>query len=166
MNDANILIDLVKLELLRHFFDLGWENHTTSLVFHELFEEQQELFAPYQDEGLFIVADLDAIELLSVLEMQKSKPQLSEQDCSALYYTMKKTGILLSSDKNLREYARNKGIEVHGHLWIFDAMVTQNCLTPLMAANKLEELLNYINPKLQLPEFACKSRLELWRKSG
>jgi len=76
VNDANILIDLVKLQLLPHFFGLGWEYHTTSLVFDELFEDQQEAFAPYQDNGLFLVADLDATELMSILELQTEKPQL------------------------------------------------------------------------------------------
>ena len=164
VNDANILIDLVKLQLLPHFFSLGWEFHTTSLVFDELFEDQQEAFAPYQDNGLFLVADLDATELMSILELQYEKPQLSEQDCSALFYTIKKSGVLLSSDKNLREFAENKKVEVHGHLWIFDEMVEQNCISSCRAADKLEELINDINPKLRLPEHECKRRFGLWRK--
>lgn len=164
VNDANILIDLVKLQLLPHFFALGWEYHTTSLVFDELYEEQQEAFAPYQDKGLFLVADLEATEVVTILELQISKPQLSEQDCSALYYTIKSSGVLLSSDKNLREFAENKGVEVHGHLWIFDAMVAQKCISPTRAAEKLEELISTINPKLRLPDHECKRRLGLWRK--
>jgi hypothetical protein len=64
VNDANILIDLVKLQLLPHFFGLGWEYHTTSLVFDELFTEQQEAFAPYEDSGRFLVAELDSTELM------------------------------------------------------------------------------------------------------
>ncbi|MDP1621331.1 MAG: hypothetical protein Q8M08_03240 [Bacteroidales bacterium] len=71
VNDANILIDLVKLQLLPHFFGLGWEYHTTSLIFEELFENQREAFAPYQDNGLFIVADLDAEELGAILNYKK-----------------------------------------------------------------------------------------------
>jgi predicted nucleic acid-binding protein len=164
VNDANILIDLVKLQLLPHFFGLGWEYHTTSLVFDELFEDQQEAFAPYQDKGLFHVADLDETELVSILELQIAKPQLSEQDCSALFYTIKNSGVLLSSDKNLREYAEDKGVEVHGHLWILDEMVAQNCISPSRAADKLEELIDAINPKLRLPDHECKRRLGQWRK--
>jgi predicted nucleic acid-binding protein len=164
VNDANILIDLVKLQLLPHFFGLGWEYHTTSLVFEELFEDQQEAFFAYQDKGIFFIAELDATELVTIIELQLEKPQLSEQDCSALFYTIKKAGVLLSSDKNLREFAENKSVEVHGHLWIFDAMVAQNCISPPRAADKLEELINNINPKLRLPDHECKRRLGLWRK--
>ena len=166
VNDANILIDLVKLRLLPHFFALGWEFHTTSLVFEELYEEQQEAFAPYQDKNQLIVDDLGNQEILSILELQLERPQLSEQDCSALYYSIKTTGTLLSSDKNLREFAAKKNVEVHGHLWIFDAMVAQNCITPLRAAEKLEELIETVNPKLKLPEHDCIKRIDLWRKKG
>ena len=166
VNDANILIDLVKLQLLPHFFGLGWEYHTTSLIFDELYEDQQEAFAPYQDKGVFIVADLDAKELGKVLELQIEKPQLSEQDCSALFYTMKTSGILLSSDKNLRDFAENKKVDVHGHLWIFDVMVAQKCISPTRAAEKLEELINVINPKLRLPDHECKRRIGFWGKAS
>jgi hypothetical protein len=72
---------------------------------------------------------------------------------------------LLSSDKNLREFAETKKVEVHGHLWIFDAMVAQNCISPNRAADKLEELINAVNPKLRLPEPEYKRRLGHWRKS-
>ena len=35
VNDANILIDLVELELLPHFFDLEFEFQTTDLIIDE-----------------------------------------------------------------------------------------------------------------------------------
>jgi hypothetical protein len=152
VNDANILIDLVKLRLLPYFFALGWEFRTTSLVFEELFAEQQEAFAPYRDLHQFFVAELDDTEIVAVSELQQEKPQLSEQDCSALHYSIKTSGVLLSSDKHLREFAGSKKIEVHGHLWIFDAMVANNCMSPSIAALKLAELIETVNPKLKLPE--------------
>jgi len=164
VNDANILIDLVKLQLLPHFFALGWEYYTTSLVFEELYEEQQHAFAPYQDKNLFLVADLDAIELESIMKFQHEKPQLSEQDCSALFYAIKTSGILLSSDKNLREFAEMNHVEVHGHLWLLDIMVNQKCISPSRAAEKLEELIETVNPKLRLPLHDCKKRIEHWRR--
>ena len=50
VNDANILIDLVELELLPHFFDLEFEFLTTELVLNELFEEQHSALLPYIDK--------------------------------------------------------------------------------------------------------------------
>lgn len=41
VNDANILIDLVKLQLLPNFFGLEFEFYTTDLVLDELYDEQQ-----------------------------------------------------------------------------------------------------------------------------
>lgn len=160
VNDANILIDLVKLQLLPHYFSLGWGYYTTSLVFEELYEEQQRAFTPYQGKNIFLLVDLSVMELECTVKLQLERPQLSLQDCSALYYAIKTSAILLSSDKNLREFAKIKQVEVHGHLWLFDIMVNQNCLNPLLAAEKLQELIEAVNPKLRLPLHDCKKRIE------
>lgn len=55
VNDANILIDIVKLRLLPHFFGLAFEFHTTDLVLAELFLEQQEELQQYIQSGTLIV---------------------------------------------------------------------------------------------------------------
>jgi hypothetical protein len=39
VNDANILIDLVELQLLPQFFALEFEFYTTTLILEELLEE-------------------------------------------------------------------------------------------------------------------------------
>jgi len=163
VNDANILIDLVKLQLLPHFFALAWEFHTTSLVLDELYDNQQEAYAAYIDNKRLIIDDLDGDELSVLLDFQLEKPQLSEQDCSTILLSMKTNGLLLSSDKNLREFAKCKGLEVHGHLWLFDQMVEANTITPLRAAEKLNELKSIVNPRLHLPEVEYKRRINLWK---
>ncbi len=42
VNDANILIDLVKLELLPQFFALGHLFYTTDIILEELYPDQVE----------------------------------------------------------------------------------------------------------------------------
>jgi predicted nucleic acid-binding protein len=163
VNDANILIDLVKLQLLPHFFALAWEFHTTSLVLDELYDSQQEAYAAYIDNKRLTIDDLDGDELSVLLDFRTEKPQLSEQDCSAVLLSMKTDGLLISSDKNLREFAKAKGLEVHGHLWLFDQMVDSNTITPLRAAEKLDELKHFVNPRLHLPEVECQKRINLWK---
>ncbi len=165
VNDANILIDLVKLNLLPQFFALRWECHTTSLIFEELYDEQQLEFAPYQGRGLLVVADLTENELTEIAEFQVIRPEISEQDCSALFYTIKISGILLTSDRKLREYAEKLEIEVHGHLWLIDEMIRQNCISAVHAAEKLTELVERVNPKLNLPRREVSSRIHKWNKS-
>lgn len=164
VNDANILIDLVKLQLLPHFFALAWEIHTTSLVLDELYDNQQEAFSVYINNKRLIIDDLDGDELSGLLDFRLEKPQLSEQDCSTILLSMKTNGLLITSDKNLKEFARCKGLEVHGHLWLFDQMVDANTITPLHAAEKLEELKYWVNPRLQLPEKEYQRRISLWKE--
>lgn len=41
INDANILIDLAKLDLLDKFSNLSFDLHTTDFVYEELNEEQK-----------------------------------------------------------------------------------------------------------------------------
>lgn len=163
VNDANILIDLVELELLPHFFDLEFQFYTTTLVLDELFDEQQEAFMPYIDQGLLIVADISAEELLEIALIQQSKPRLSEQDCSAFFQARSKGGTLVTSDKNLRKYAAQEAVEVHGHLWIFDQMVEAKTITGKRASDKLTELCEKINPRLKLPKHECTKRHVLWK---
>ena len=164
VNDANILIDLVELDLLPHFFDLKFEFHTSALVLDELFEEQQEALTPYIEQNLLIVSLISGEELTEIAKLQLSKPKLSEQDCSAFFQAKTKGGTLITSDKNLRKYATEEAVEVHGHLWIFDEMVEAATISPQRASEKLTELCEKVNPRLNLPSNECKKRHSSWSK--
>ena len=163
VNDANILIDLVKLQLLPHFFSLQLKFYTTDLILDELHDWQVEELQVYVDNGVLTVIQLTDSELIDITLLQAEKRQLSEQDCSAIVCARKVTGDLLTSDNNLRKFARKKLFSVYGHLWIFDKMVEANTITPQNAIDKLTELREVINPRLNLPKIECENRLELWR---
>jgi predicted nucleic acid-binding protein len=152
VNDANILIDLVELKLLPHFFALEFEFLTTELVLAELFEEQYQSLLPYIDNGTLIVHEMTGDDLTEIYLIQASRPSLSEQDCSAFYQARKNTATLITSDNTLRAFAKAEQLEVHGHLWVFDRMVEANTITGSRACEKLSELCDIINPKLGLPK--------------
>jgi len=162
VNDANILIDLVDLGLLHHFFALEFEFLTTSLVLDELFDEQQEALLPYIDGDVLEVHDMEADDLIAITIIQQGKPKLSQQDCSAFYQAQKNEGTLLTSDNALRKFAKEKAVEVHGHLWVFDCMVAAETISPERASEKLKELCEVINPKLNLPKKECDRRFQEW----
>lgn len=162
VNDANILIDLIKLELLEPFFNLNWEFHSTNLIIeNELYDEQKELLIPFIILGKFIIQELSPDDMIAIFTLQYEKPQLSDKDCSALHCAQKLSASLITSDNVLRKQAKSKSIDVHGHLWVFDALVTQKCITPQQAITKLKEL-NIINTKLKLPIKDCEERIEKW----
>lgn len=165
VNDANILIDLVELKLLPHFFALEFDFLTTELVLAELFEEQYQSLLPYINNGTLIVHEMTGDDLTEIYFLQTSKPSLSEQDCSAFYQARKNTATLLTSDNTLRAFAKEAQLDVHGHLWVFDRMIEADTITGSRACEKLLELCKTINPKLGLPKDECARRMELWKKN-
>lgn len=163
VNDANILIDLIKLKLVEAFFNINWEFHSTNLIIeNELYDEQKEQLQPYINNGKLIIQELDVDDMMSIMSIQAQKPQLSDKDCSALHCAKKLKGSLVTSDNALRKFAKTQKVEVHGHLWVFDALLEHNCITPQIAISKLNEL-NTINSKLNLTEKECKARIEKWK---
>jgi predicted nucleic acid-binding protein len=163
VNDANVLIDLVKLQLLPYFFSLQLEFYTTDLILDELHEWQVKELQVYVNNGKLTVIQLTDAELIEISLLQAEKRQLSEQDCSAIVCARKVSGDLLTSDNNLRKFAAKKLLNVYGHLWVFDKMVETAIITPQVAVEKLTELREVINPRLNLPKIECENRLELWR---
>jgi rRNA-processing protein FCF1 len=163
VNDANILIDLVELDILSHFFGLEFEFHTTDLILAELFDEQQKKLIPYIENGSLAVDAVTEDDLIEIIFIRTTKPSLSEQDCSALYQAEKEAAILITSDNTLRRFATTRHIEVHGHLWIFDHLVAGNFLSGAQAIEKLNELRKTINPRLGLPENECQKRIITWK---
>jgi len=163
VNDANVLIDLVKLQLLPHFFSLQFKFYTTDLILNELHSWQVQELQMYINNGTLIVIQLNDTELIDISLLQAEKRQLFIQDCSSIVCARKVYGDLLTSDNNLRKFAIKKSLTVYGHLWIFDRMVETLIITPNFAIEKLTELREVINPRLNLPKIECENRIELWK---
>lgn len=162
VNDANILIDLVKLELLPPFFSLEFRLVTIDIVLEELLDEQQEALLPYVVDGRLEVCELTESELTEVFDLRTQHPRLSEQDCSAFLKARQLDAILLTGDNVLRRLSRQEGQEVHGHLWLLDQLVASGNLSPGQAREKLKALCDAINPRLGLPKEEVDKRLLQW----
>ncbi len=90
VNDANILIDLIKLDLVDAFFNIDWEFHSTNLIIeNELYDEQRQQLQPYIENGKLIIQELGVDDMLNIMSLQAQKPQLSDKDCSALHCALK-----------------------------------------------------------------------------
>ncbi len=164
VNDANILIDLVKLNLLPQFFALEYSFYTSDLILEELHLDQQQAFQPFIDSGSLTVMTFDMSGLILIGELKKEKPQLSEQDCSAIVCALNLDGELLTSDNILRQFAVSRKMPVRGHLWVFDQLVEHKIINGKQAAEKLKTLMEEINPRLGLPAKECEIRLISWRR--
>lgn len=163
VTDANIFINLYDLGLTDPFFKLDKEIHTTSAVLYELYSEQQKLLLAYQSAGRLEVHNLQEKDLIEI-HLEKYPKSLSETDKSVLHIANKINACVLSSDKVLRNCAKNKNIEYHGMLWIFDTLVEISALPPKEAAVKLKQLVgyNFIFQNNQTLAQEIEKRLKLW----
>ncbi len=162
VNDANILIDLLKIDLLDHFFQMEYEFHVTDFVTVEIQEDNNADLDLFIDNGSLHKKSFDFTELMQVQLLEVEYKSLSIADCSCLFYTQSfsASAKLLTGDAALRRTAQNEKISVHGILWVLDKLVEADILSEEQAHDKLTELIA-INPRLPVSE--CKKRLRRWK---
>lgn len=162
INDANILIDIVKLELLEAFSNLNFELNTTDFVIEELNPDQNKAIQKFISSGKIQLITTNTLEdLQGINNLLQSSSGLSFEDCSVWYYSKKMNCTLLTGDGKLRKTAIKDGIEVRGIIYILDQMLVQNQLIFEIAITKIELLYNLNN---RLPKKELIKRLELWKK--
>ena len=163
VTDACIFIDLHNLELTNSFFNLDLEVHSTSAVMYELHIEQRQIIEAYQSVKMLTIHNLQEKDFIEISSEAYPK-SLSETDKSVLFIANKMNACVLSSDKVLRNYAKNKGIECHGMIWIFDKFVEKGILTKKEASKKLNLLVatnSVFRNNLQLVD-EIEKRMKLW----
>jgi predicted nucleic acid-binding protein len=81
---------------------------------------------------------------------------------SALVLAEAKQAPLVTSDGALREFARQRGLSVHGTLWVLDQLVeVHRILKPSHGAQAIHEMLMRNN---RLPRDECNDRMVKWRQ--
>ncbi|MFV0390332.1 MAG: PIN domain-containing protein [Paludibacteraceae bacterium] len=163
VTDANIFIDLYDIGLTKSFFNFELEIHTTSAVLYELYSEQQEILQAYQSVGRLFIHNLHEQDFVEIY-FENYPKSLSEADKSVLHVANKINACVLSSDKTLRNYAKNKEIEYHGMFWIFDKFVETGILSPRDAISKLNQLIasNFLFRNNQKLVGEVEKRLKIW----
>ena len=163
VTDACIFIDLHDLELTKLFFNLDIEIHTTSAVLYELYNEQQQILQAYQSVNMLTIHNLQEQDFIEIYTVDYPK-SLSETDKSVLYIANKLNACVLSSDKTLRNCAKNKDIEYHGMIWVFDKLVEHGAFPKKEAASKLKQLIstNFVFRNNQQLVAEIEKRLKLW----
>ena len=159
IQDANILIDLLKATIFEQCLLLNYHFCTTNLILAELYDEQSVFLQPFIDAEKFSVIAVSEEDLTEINKLSIEDPRLSEQDWSAYYYAQQENSLLLTGDKRLKNYAQSKGIAAYGVLWVFDQLVENNCITKEAACAYLQRMMN--NNK-RLPTHECELRLAEW----
>lgn len=159
INDANILIDIINIDLVAKFLALNFELKTTDFVFAELLPEQQRLL---KSEKLQIIVSTETEDIIGIYQLLNSTRGLSFEDCSVWYYTKKFNGVMLTGDGSLRKKVIHSGLEVRGIIFLIEEMKKQQLISKQLAIDKLEVLIK-INPRL--PENEIKTLISLWLKN-
>ncbi len=160
VNDANILIDLLKIDLLDTFFQMEFDFQVTDLVFAEIQEENIAELESFIERQLLTKQKFSFEDLLQIQLMEVQNPVLSIADCSCLYLAERLTGTLLTGDGALRRIAEQQNIPVHGILWVLDEIVACGLISKTAAHDKLLEL-KELNPRL--PGYECQKRIKAWK---
>jgi len=163
VNDANILIDLLKIDLLEPFFQLDYEFQVTDIAFAEVREDNISDLDPFFDTGVLTRQSFTFEELSQIQLIEIENPALSIADCSCLYLSRKQSAILLTGDAALRRIAEQNNIEVHGIIWAFDELVDRGLLSRVVAVNKLQKL---VEINMRLPAGECQKRIKIWLKES
>ena len=162
INDANILIDLAKLDLLDVFSKLPFDLYTTDFVYEELNEEQKSPVSILHKNGFIkIIETEEVLDFQNITELLDSSTGLSFEDCSVWYYSQKLSGTLLTGDGKLRKQVSKQGIEVRGIIYVFDELVKQKLLNYPIAVEKIEQLYQLNN---RLPKKEIDKRIEHWNE--
>jgi predicted nucleic acid-binding protein len=160
VNDANILIDLLQIDLLSAFFRLPCEFHATDLVLAEILETNTADLNSYINGGTLKIKHFSFPELMEIQSLNFRHKNLSIPDCSCLFLSKALSARLLTGEAAMRRIAAGSDIKVHGVLWIFDQLVGQKIITETQAHKKLSRLM-FLNARLPVSE--CKKRLNLWK---
>ena len=160
INDANILIDLVKLELIDAFSMLDFDLHTTDFVLDELNDEQRTpIDSLNYGKKITVIETIETKDFQGITTLLEKSKGLSFEDCSVWYYSKKMSGILLTGDGKLRKQASKDNIEVRGIIYLFDALLNQNLISFQEAIKKIKQLMLLNN---RLPKKEIDKRIELW----
>ena len=158
VTDANIFIDLIKLDLINHLFDVNLQIHTTREVFDQLHQHQQEILHIFVQRGLLFVYCFSSDEILEIYQLDMPRG-LEPADRSVYYYARKLKLTVLSGDNKLRKFCISKNLEVRGILWLLEVMVNLGLISVAYGKERLEKLMSYND---RLPTEECSKMLKIW----
>lgn len=160
IHDANILIDIVKLDLAEALFSLDLSMRTTDAVWAELSNDQKSVLQPFVDGNLLAIDSFTAEEVGQIVSYAQKHRALSFEDCSLIVAGRRNNALVITGDRKLRTVIESEQLEVHGILWLFDRIVDESVISKKLAAGKLQEL-QAMNCRLPVDEI--EEQIKLWQ---
>lgn len=158
VSDTSVLVDLERGGILNALFQLPFDIGVPDVLYDlELRDwEGPNLVAA----GLKVLA-LDGDGVALAQRYRGHDPRLSLPDAFALALAKTENHILLAGDASLRALAEIEEVEVHGVLWVMDAMEAHKALS----SAELRQALTLIaeHPRCRLPKGEIQQRLKRYR---
>lgn len=150
ISDANIFIDLEKIDLINLCTCIPHEIVTTDFVFNELYPHQQSILKRLNIRAL----EFSGEEVIDFMQQYGSFGQIgiSAPDYSLIYKAKQTSSSIMSGDKALRNFATSEKIPILGIFFLLDLFLKQKLLSLQDWKQKLTEL-QRINPRLPKKEF-------------
>jgi len=159
--DANILIDLLQINLFNTFLKLKWGVHVPPDVVEEVQEVNSDQLAQAIQASEVLLPVFTPEELFQIQDYKARYQPLSIQDCACLLLAENLSAILLTGERKLKSISTSShGIQVNGVLWIFERLVAKKVITPRKAHKSLSQLITLNN---RLPKAECDRLLKRWR---
>lgn len=154
--DTSIVIDLERAGLLDAAFSYGWTVLVPDLLYDRELAENGGQYL--KNLGLGVV-ELAPEEVVVAQNMKAARNALSLPDCFAAACAMREDSILLCGDANLRAESEERGVEVHGLLWMLDQMEAHGAPTTQLL-DGLQRVTNHRN--CRLPRIEVAARMKRW----
>lgn len=159
IQNANILIDLVKTELVHLPFLLGANFTISELAFDGLHKGQKNQFDQFFKNGNLSFGQLSPEEYSLICRLVGTYRQLSAEDFSGMLIAKQKKGLLLTDCKHSLNLDGQFTVTPIGILWILDKLIELNKITTFEAYTFLSKLME-ANKRMAKDE--CKKKLNSW----
>lgn len=158
--DANIIIDLLQVDLFIAFLKMNWEVHLPPDVVDEVQEPNSDQLEHAIQSHRLRLKVFTPEELYRIQDCKSRYQPLSIQDCSCLLLAESLPAALLTGEKKLRAIATSShGVQVHGILWVLEQLVAKEAITTREAHTRLARLTTLNN---RLPKVEYKRLLTQW----
>lgn len=160
VTDANIFIDLIKLQLLGYLFSVDVEIHTTREVVDQLNAGQYEKVDSFIQAKVLKVYNFSSDELSEILEIKTPK-SLEFADKTVIYLATKISAEVLTGDGPLRKFCLSNQLTVRGIIWLFDMFIKVELISHSIAIERMNHLLSFND---RLPKDECMNRIKQWQE--
>jgi hypothetical protein len=148
--DANIFIDLIRIQMLPWLFKLGFEVFTTQEIIDRLNENHFLLLKEFIGSKQLIVHQLSEKEFEEAVNLTAARSMELADKC-VLWLSIHLKAIAVSGAGPLRQFCESRQLEVRDMIWFFKLLIEKELLTYDFVVQKMEQLLK-LNGRIAMQE--------------